>query len=197
MAKAVEKVSEIEGIKVLVLHYRLQGVEYRKKLVSRDCTHFDFPLVRVLIEYQCGNKNSVIVQSRLVYPNNVYPYGRKTLEVLEDITDKRYVEGTSWKNLGDIFYERYGFSVENLKRSIIRMNVVFNRLLMVGLIQALNIVEWRLVVREGEGEGEGERRSFITLSFVYRETLFFAICGRGRGIWGRKLAMPDFDLFRK
>ena len=185
MAQAMQKVSEIEGI--TLLHFRLQGVDYRKKLVSRDLIYFDFPLVRVLMEYQCGNKEQIIVQSRLIYPNNVYPYGRKTLEVLEDIADKRHVEGTSWKDLGDIFYERYDFSIENLKRAIIRVNVVFNRLLTVRLIQTLNIVEWLLGKRE-----QPNPRSFITLSFLYREELFFGI-----SIFGSKLAISDFDLFCK
>jgi hypothetical protein len=184
MAQAVQKVSEIEG--VTLLYFRLQGIDYRKKLVSRDFIYFDFPLMRVLItyRYQYGKKRPIIVQSRLVYPNNIYPYGRKTLEVLEDITDKRYVEGTSWKDLGDIFYERYDFSVENLKRAIIRVNVAFNRLLTVGLIQTLNIVEWHF--------GERGQRSLITLSFLYREKLFFGI-----SIFGSKLAISDFDLFCK
>ena len=180
MAQAVQKVSEIEG--VTLLHFRLQGIDYRNKFVSQDFIYFDFPLMRVLITYQYGKKRPIIVQSRLVYPNNVYPYGRKTLEVLEDIVDERYVGGTSWKDLGDIFYERYDFSVENLKRVIIRVNVAFNRLLTLGLIQALNIVEWRF--------GEREQRSFIKLSFLYREKLFF-------GIFGAKFAISDFDLFCK
>ena len=137
MAQAVKELSEVEGIKVLVLHCQLHGVDKRKKIVSRDLIYSDFPLIRVLITYQYGKKRPIITQSRLVYPNNVYPYGRKTLEVLEDIARQRYVEGVSWKVLGDIFYEKYDFSLENLKRSIIRVNVVFNRLLNVGLIQAL------------------------------------------------------------
>ena len=186
MAQAMEKVSEMEGI--TLLHFRLQGMDYRKKLVSRDIIYLDFPLVRVLMGYQCGNKGPVIVQSRLIYPSNVYPYGRKTLEVLEDIADMRYVEGTSWKDLGDIFGERYDFSVENLKRSIVRVNVAFNRLLTVGLIQALNIVEWRF--GECEKREQREPPGFITLSFLYREKSFF-------GIFGAKPAISDFDLFRK
>ena len=189
MAQAVKELSEVEGIKVLVLHCQLHGVDKRKKLVSRDLIYSDFPLIRVLITYQYGKKRPIITQSRLIYPNNVYPYGRKTLELLEDIANQRYVEGTSWKYLGDIFYERYDFSVENLKRAIIRVNVAFNRLLAVGLIQSLNIVEWRL--GEGEGDREGERRSFITLSFLYREKLFF-------GVFGAKLDISsNFDLFCK
>jgi len=186
MTQAMRKVSEIEGI--TLLHFRLQGVDYRKKLVSRDAIYTDFPLVRVLMvmKYQGGSKGEVIVQSRLIYPGNVYPYGRKTLEVLEDIADKRYVEGTSWKDLGDIFYERYAFSEENLKRSIIRVNVAFNRLLTVGLIQALNIVQWRF--------GEREPQSFITLSFLYREKLFFGIFREKPVI---SISSSDFDLFRK
>lgn len=200
MAQAMQKVSEIEG--TTLLHFRLQGVDSRKKLVSRDIIYTDFPLVRILMKYQCRNKGPVIVQSRLIYPNNVYPYGRKTLEVLEDIADQRYVEGTSWKDLGDIFYEKYDFSVENLKRSIIRVNVAFNRLLAVGLIQSLNIVEWRLSLgdsdSEGEREGEGERRNFIALSLVYREILFSGICGIGiLGAKRENLVISDFDLFRK
>ncbi len=195
-AQAMQKVSEIEGI--TLLHFRLKGVDHRKKLVSRDIIYWDFPLVRVQMKYKCGDKGEEIVQSRLIYPNNVYPYGRKTLEVLEDIADKRYVERTSWKDLGDIFYERYDFSVENLKRSIIRVNVAFNRLLTVGLIQALNIVQWRFGEREQRKQNqqsERESQGFITFSFLYREKLFF-------GIFGAKLAISsslssDFDLFRK
>lgn len=190
MAQAVQELSEIEGIKVL--HCQLHGVGYRKKLVSRDFIYFDFPLMRVLITYQSGKskKRPIIVQSRLVYPNNVYPYGRKTLEVLEDIAEKRYRDRVSWKILGDIFYDRYDFSLENLKRAIIRVSVAFNRLLTVGLIQALNIIEWRFGERESESESES--RSFITFSFAYREKLFSGI-----RIFGAKLAISDFDLFRK
>jgi hypothetical protein len=177
MAQAVQELSEIEGIKVL--HCQLHGVDYRKKLVSRDLIYFDFPLMRVLITYQYpyGRKRPIIVQSRLIYPNNVYPYGRKTLEVLEDIADQRYVEGTSWKDLGDIFYERYDFSVENLKRSIIRVNVAFNRLLTVGLIQALNIVEWRFGEREKREQRE-QRELHHTQLPLPGKVIFWYIWGR-------------------
>jgi hypothetical protein len=80
MAQAMQKVSEIEGI--TLIHFRLKGVEHRKKLVSQDIIYWDFPLVRVRMKYKCGNNGEEIVQSRLIYPNNVYPYGRKTLEAL-------------------------------------------------------------------------------------------------------------------
>ncbi|MEJ2567255.1 MAG: hypothetical protein P8Z50_00010 [candidate division WOR-3 bacterium] len=197
-AQAMQKVSEIEGI--TLLHFRLKGVDHRKKLVSRDIIYWDFPLVRVLIKYKCGNKGEEIVQSRLIYPNNVYPYGRKTLEVLEDIADKRYVDRTSWKDLGDIFYESYDFSVENLKRSIIRVNVAFNRLLTVGLIQALNIVQWRFGEREQNQQSGREPPGFITFSFLYREKLFFVIFGAKLAISSSSSSLSlssDFDLFRK
>ncbi len=200
-AQAMQKVSEIEGI--TLLHFRLKGVEHRKKLVIRDIIYWDFPLVRVQMKYKCGNKGEEIVQSRLIYPNNVYPYGRKTLEVLEDIADKRYVERTSWKDLSDIFYERYDFSVENLKRSIIRVNVAFNRLLTVGLIQALNIVQWRFGEREQREQREQNQQSgreppgFITFSFLYREKLFLGIFGAKLAISSSLSLSSDFDLFRK
>jgi len=200
MAQAMQMVSEIEGI--TLLHFRMKGVDHRKKLVSRDIIYLDFPLVRVLIKYKCVNKGEEIVQSRLIYPNNVYPYGRKTLEVLEDIADKRYVERTSWKDLGDIFYESYDFSVENLKRSIIRVNVAFNRLLTVGLIQALNIVQWRLGEREQREQNQKSGREpvisgFITFSFFYWEKLFFVIFGAKLAISSSLSLSSDFDLFRK
>lgn len=203
MAQAMEELSKIKGIKLL--HCRLQGVDHRKKLVSRDSIYLYFPLIRVLISYQWGNKGPVIVQSRLIYPNNVYPYGRKTLEVMEDIANERYVERASWKDMGDIFYARYEFSLDNLKRAVNRVNVAFNRLLAVGLIQALNIVEWRqsvrIRIRTPVHIREGEGQSFIALSFVYREKLFSGICGVG-GMVGIDISMAellisDFDLFRK
>lgn len=197
MAQAMQKVSEIEGI--TLLHFRLKGVDHRKKLVSQNIIYWAFPLVRVQMKYKCGNKGKEIVQSRLIYPGNVYPYGRKTLEVLEDIADKRYVKRSSWKDLGDIFYERYDFSVENIKRSIVRVNVAFNRLLTAGLIQALNIVQWRLDEREQckqneQRQSRGEPRNFIIFSFLYREKLFFGISVAKPGI---SSLSSDFDLFRK
>ncbi len=69
-----------------------------------------------------------------------------------------------------------------------------------GLIQSLNIVEWRLGLGDNDNEGEGkeDRRNYIALSLVYRETLFSGICGIGiLGAKRENLVISDFDLFRK
>jgi hypothetical protein len=100
--------------------------------------------------------------------------------------------------------------VENLKRSIIRVNVAFNRILTVGLIQALNIVQWRLGEREQREQRKQREQNqqsgreppgFITFSFLYREKLFFCILGAKLAI-SSSLSLSlslssDFDLFRK
>ena len=174
MAQVMQELSTNQEITLVA--YKLHGLDYRKKLVSREAIYRDFPLMRILFKCKRGGKTFVL--SRLVYPASVYPYGRKTVDVLEDIAKMRYKEGVSWKGLGDIYYERYEFSLDSIKAAVNRVELVFSRLLTTGVIHTLGIAQW--VCRE--------KRSFITLSFTYRVRLFFVAFG---------FEFVGIDLFRK
>jgi hypothetical protein len=174
MAQVMEELSTNQEITLIA--YKLHGLGYRKKLVSREIIYKNFPLMRILFKYKRGGKTFVL--SRLVYPASVYPYGRKSVDVLEDIAKMRYKEGVSWNGLGDIYYERYEFSLDSIKAAVKRVELVFSRLLTTGIVHKLGIAGWVC----------SERRSFITLSFTYRVRLFFVSFGFEFG---------GIDLFRK
>ncbi len=173
MAEVLGELSKSAGIKLMEI--KLHGVEYRKELVAVDTVYFRFPLMRIWFKYKSGRQ--ILTKALRVYPVDVYPYGRKTIGIVEEIAQKRYKENFSWKSMGDLFYHSYDFSLENIKATIGRVELVFNRLLTIGLIRGLNVRKW---VR-------GEQRSFTALSVTYRQKMLSGIL---RGI----LKCPD--LFR-
>ena len=73
MAQAMQKVSEIE--RITLLHFRLQGVDYRKKLVSRELIYFDFPLVRVLMLRNWPIPFSCLLKAKTLKVTGQHSYG--------------------------------------------------------------------------------------------------------------------------
>lgn len=165
MAQATQEFLKIGGIQLI--NCKLHGIDHRKKLTTVDRTYFNFPLMRILVTYKKKGCSSIIVKSKLIYPADVFPYGRKTLGVFELIARQRLVKGTSWYNMDKIFDLKYGFSTSNLKASIARVNLVFARLLTAGLIQRFNVSQWLY----------NEQRSFVLLTQAYRKRLFAAVQG--------------------
>lgn len=158
--------SKISGIKLLSI--KLHGVVYRKKLVSVDKNFHNYPLLRIQVKYMRGKQ--IHVETPIVYPSDVYPYGRKTLDVVEEIAFLRYRDGHSWYILGNIFYDKYDFSLNSIKSTIDRLDLVFNRLLTGGIIAGfLTVSRWLCA----------EEKSFQTLSLAYRNRLLFGLFSSG------------------
>ena len=165
-AQVVQELSKISGIKLL--SSKLNGVVYRIKLVSVDKNFHAYPLLRIQVKYMIGKK--IHVETPIIYPADVYPYGRKTLGVVEEIAFLKYRDGHSWRILGNIFYDKYDFYLNSIKSTIDRVDLVFNRLLTGGIIGGfLTVSRWLCA----------EKRSFQTLSLAYRNRLLFGLFSSG------------------
>jgi hypothetical protein len=157
--------SKISGITILLL--RLHGGYCRKKLVSKEKEWEKFFLLRVQVEYKIGKETRKT--TRVIYPSDVYPYGRQTLDVVEDAVDLRYKEKKFWTSMGDIFYERYEFSLNRIKGMIKRVSLVFERLMTSQTIrpddrQPFPDVQTWICARE---------ESFESLTFSYRDKMLY------------------------
>jgi len=131
--------SKIPGVKVL--SGKLHGGYYRKRLVSVERVWENFFLIRIQLKYQIGSK--IYKWSPFIYPSDVYPYGRQTLDVVEETAEFRYKGRKSWNDLGNELYDRYDFSLNRIKRMINRLSLVFERLVTSKVIPPfLNVAAW-------------------------------------------------------
>lgn len=161
-----EELSKIFGLKLIACI--LWGVILRKKLVSKEAIYINFQLLRIKVIYKQGRK--IVEETLVVYPADMYRYGRKTLDVVEEIAYARYREEKSWCKMGNDFYEKYDFPLNNVKRTIKRMDLVFNRLVTSDIISGLNLRDWLL----------GEERSFEELNLLYWNRLISGALSRCR-----------------
>lgn len=161
---------KISGITILLV--KLHGGYCRKKLISSEKVWENFFLIRVQVEYKIGKE--IRKTTRVIYPSDVYPYGRQTLDVVEEAADLRYKGKKFWKSMGDIFYARYEFSLNRIKRMINRVSLVFERLVTSQTIRlngpdpqpflnVLNVETWICTKVE----------SFESLSFSYRDRMLY------------------------
>ena len=160
--------SSISAIKIL--SYKLHGMVFRKKLIDVGAFNFfvDFPLLRVKWTYKKGNET--LARTSIIYPANVYPYGRQTLEVVKEAAHLRYREGYSWYRLESRFYDAYNFSLNRIKRMLNRVELVFNR-----LISSRSITIFRKV----SDWINAESRSFQHLTVIYRNQMMAQLFGDG------------------
>lgn len=139
-------------------------------MVSSEKVWENFFLIRARLEYKIGNE--IHKTTQVIYPSDVYRYGRQTLEVVEEAADMRYKKKKSWTSLANKFYERYEFSLNRIKRMIKRVSLVFERLVTSQTITPicpddhqlfLNVATWICVNAE----------SFSRLSFSYRDKMLY------------------------
>jgi hypothetical protein len=161
-----EELSKNFGLKLTACI--LWGVILRKRLVSKEAIYIDFQLLRIKVIYKRGRK--IVEETLVVYPADMYRYGRKTLDVVEEIAYARYREEKSWRKMGNDFYEKYDFPLNNVKRTIKRMDLVFNRLVTSDIVSGLNLRDWLL----------GEERRFEELSLLYLNRLISGSLSRCR-----------------
>lgn len=131
--------SKIPGVKLL--SGKLHGGYCRKRLVSAERVWENFFLIRIQLKYKIGRK--IYKWSPLIYPSDVYPYGRQTLDVVEEAAELRYKGRKSWYDMEGELYDRYDFSLNRIKRMINRVSLVFERLVTSKIIQPfLNVAAW-------------------------------------------------------
>jgi hypothetical protein len=175
--------SKISGITILLL--RLHGGFCRKKLISTEKVWENFFLIRVRLEYKKDNEIRKI--TRVIYPSDVYRYGRQTLDVVEEVAELRCKKKKSWTSLANEFYERYEFSLNRIKRMIKRVTLAFERLMTSQTIRPddhqpfLNVDTWICAKEE----------SFSSLSVSYRDKMLYGpIYLRHKGFYYKDLFAP-------
>lgn len=145
----------------------------RKRLVVGGEIVFyrNYPLMRVKLVYR--EKRRVFSKNVIVYPCDVIPYVRKTLDVIEEMARVKLVEDLSYKDAGDVFFERYGFGLNSIKSALRVTETAFNRLVTCELAEGLDVRVWL----------KGEVQSFAQLNYLY---------------WARSLEMDmgPLSLFR-
>lgn len=160
--KIIERVKVELGKILKVLSCTLHDFVYRKALFGIAGPYFCFPLMRVKIKYKKGVE--IVSKNTIIYPRDVIPYVRKTLDVVEEIVKAKLVMGESYLNLEGIIEKKYGFSLNSIKSAKKRAEIGFNRLVTCGLVKGLNFLSW---LRE-------ESRSFSELNILYRERLILS-----------------------
>jgi hypothetical protein len=161
--------SEILSLKVLSC--KLHGGYRRKRLVSSERVWVNFFLIRIQLEYKRGKE--IYKKSLVIYPSDVYPYGRQTLDVVQEAAEMRYKEERSWKELEDELFESYNFSFNRIKRMIKRVSLVFDRLVTSQIIPPfLNVAAWICAKCT-------KVKSFESLTFSYRHRMLSGLFCRG------------------
>ena len=128
----------------------------RKTLITGTGILYNYKLLRVKVRYKKGS--SLIVKNIIVYPSDVIPYVRKTLDVIEEIVSYKIRQGMSYYQIEKIYDNRdFGFSINSIKLAIKRTKIAFNKLVTSMLVKALNFSGWLI----------NEERDFIKLNMLY------------------------------
>lgn len=166
LSQVIKGLLKIPGLKVL--SGKLHGGYCRKSLVSSERVWVNFFLIRIQLEYKRWKE--IYKKSLVIYPSDVYPYGRQTLDVVEEAVEMRYKEERSWKELEDELFESYNFSFNRIKRMIKRVSLVFDRLVTSQIIPPfLNAAAWICA----------KVKSFESLTFSYRHRMLSGLFCRG------------------
>lgn len=133
---------------------------FRKKLtvIGQEITLY--PLLRVRIRYRKGR--SWVVVTRIVYPQDVVPYGRMTLGVMKKIAWEKLVNKRSYLELANMIEQQYSFSLSCIKRVLKKTRLGFERLVTGSLISPQAIGEWL----------KDEARSFAAWNLFYWQASF-------------------------
>jgi len=157
--KIIERVrSELSG-KLKLLSVKLHDFVYRKKLFVQGDIWRNFCLMRVRLTFK--EKGHVKRKNVIIYPCDVVPYVRRSLDVIEEIVRVRLQKGNSYWEAGNIIYAKHKLGVSSIKSAVKLAEKAFGRLLACNLAEGLDLVFWISC----------ETRSFACLNHLYREEL--------------------------
>ncbi len=147
----VDLCKELKGLDI-----KFHDFVFRKKLVVMGDIIKNYPLLRVKL-VPMKKKKKALIRKVIIYPCDMVPYVRKTLDVIEEMVRAKLESDLSYKRAGDIFYARYGFDLNSIKSAVRMAETAFNRLLSCGLAQGLDLACFV----------KGEKRSFTSLNYLY------------------------------
>jgi hypothetical protein len=154
--KIIERVREELSGQLKLIAVKFHDFVFRKKLVVKGGLHHDYRLVRVKLVYK--HKRKTVSKNVILYPCDVLPYVRKSLDVIEEMVRAKLEDELSYKEAADIFYARYDFGLNSIKSALKMAQTAFHRLVGLGLATGLDVKGWL----------KRERRSFSFLSRLYR-----------------------------
>lgn len=158
--KIIERVRQELSVKIKILSVKLHDFVFRKKLFVKGVACDNYCLLRVKLILK--QKRDVVRKNVIVYPCDVVPYVRKSLDVIEEMVRARLENEQSYLNAGNVFYEKYSFDLNSIKSAVRLAERAFNKLLTCGLANGLNLASWI----------KCEKRSFAYLNHLYwRELL--------------------------
>jgi hypothetical protein len=133
----------------------------RKKLTDVSKVWYGYDLLRVKIKYKEGRET--ITKNVIVYPCDVIRYGRKTIGVMEEVARDRFQSGKSGKEIAKKYYAKYGFSLSCLRRTLKKVKIGFERLIVSKLIPAVHSISGWL---------KNERKSLCQMRVQYFRNSF-------------------------
>jgi hypothetical protein len=149
--------------KVLTIKkFKLHDVTYRKRLFTPDGIEHWYPLVRVKIMYVV--KKQLVTTTKVVYPSQIVRYGRKTLDLINEMAYKKFVLKQSLFELENT-YDKFGFGLKSILMELKRTTWAFNRFLTSGIVVGLDVVDVGSWLKT-------EKRSFALLVKSYRKQFF-------------------------
>jgi len=157
----IEKVrGELWG-KMKLISIRLHDFVYRKKLIVPGADDREnYCLMRVKLTFK--EKGAVVRKNVIIYPCDVIPYVRKTLDLIEEMVRERLEQKQSYKSVCDDFYDKSTVvGLNSIKSAVKRSRMAFDRLVTLDLAAGIDAASW--ISRE--------KRSFAELNHLYRKEL--------------------------
>jgi len=149
--------------KVLIIKkFKVHDVTYRKRLFTPDRIEYWYPLLRVKITYVV--KKQQVTTTKVVYPSPIVRYGRKTLDLINEMAYKKFVLNQSLFELEKI-YDKFDFGLKSILMELKRTTWAFNRFSTSGIVVGLDVVDVGSWLKT-------EKRSFALLVKSYRKRFF-------------------------
>ena len=157
--KIIERVRDELSGKLKLLSVKLHDFVYRKQLFVQGDIWRKFCLMRVKLTFK--QKGHVVRKNVIIYPCDVVPYVRRSLDVIEEMARVRLQKGRSYLEAGDIIYDKYNLDLNSIKSAVKMAEKAFSRLLTCNLAEGIDLVFWI----------NCETRSFAYLNHLYRKEL--------------------------
>jgi len=141
---------------IKIISFKCHDFVNRKSLITGTEVLYNYKLLRVKVKYKKGSL--LIVKNIIVYPSDVIPYVRKTLDVIEEIVSCKIRKGMSYYEIEENYCKcDFGFSINSINSSIKRAKIAFNKLVTSMLVEGLNFSGWFI----------NEKRDFVKLNTLY------------------------------
>lgn len=153
----IERVRGELSVKLKLISIKTHDFIYRKQLIVKEGNWENYCLMRVKITFQ--EKGVVVSKNVIIYPCDVVPYIRKSLDVIEEMVRVKIEQEHSYRIAGTIFCDKYDFELNSINLAVKMAEKAFGRLLTCDLAEGIDLSSWL----------SRETRSFAYLNHLYRQ----------------------------